>query len=254
MMAPPSPSLLPSIALSLTSVNELRALADRNPRLRSVILAVKRVQCRRFQHTYADVLAHKDWQNAANFFLKELYSDQDFTQRDQEFARIATTLQRVFPPSVLQVATVLLHLHALSEQLDHALATSFLSQSLAVQDDAAVRRGYVQAWRDTGQAAARAAQIALVVQLGQDLSRLVRITGLRTMLRLMRGPAAAAGLAHLQTFLELGFDTFSSMQRSKAGSAEFLKLVELRETSWVARLFDTSVTSTTGTGAWPELE
>ncbi len=253
-MAAPSPSLLPSIAASLSSVNGLRVLAHRNAHLHTVVLAVKRVQCHRFQHTYADVLLHKDWQNAANFFLKELYSDQDFSQRDNEFASIATTLQRVFPPAVLQVATVLLHLHALSEQLDYALAASLLAQSPAVQDDAAVQRDYVRAWRDTGQAAARAAQIALVVQLGQDLSRLVRITGLRTMLRLMRRPAAVAGLAHLQSFLELGFDTFSSMQRSKAGSAEFLKLVELRETSWVARLFDTSVTSTTGTGAWPELE
>ena len=51
---------------------------------------------------------------------------------------------------------------------------------------------------------------------------------------MMRGPAAAAGLGSLQKFLESGFDAFQTMR----GADEFLKLITLRETDWIGRLFD----------------
>jgi hypothetical protein len=50
---------------------------------------------------------------------------------------------------------------------------------------------------------------------------------------LMRGPARAAGLADLQTFLERGFDTFRAMK----GAEQFLAWVAQRERTLVATLF-----------------
>ena len=50
---------------------------------------------------------------------------------------------------------------------------------------------------------------------------------------LMRVPARAAGLGRLQTFLELGFDTFRDMR----GADEFLNTVAGRERSLAAALF-----------------
>lgn len=58
--------------------------------------------------------------------------------------------------------------------------------------------------------------------------------GLRTMLKMMRRPAGAAGLESLQQFLESGFDAFGTMQ----GADEFLTLIEQRETAWIGALFD----------------
>ena len=53
--------------------------------------------------------------------------------------------------------------------------------------------------------------------------------GLRTMLRMMRGPASAAGLADLQRFLEEGFDTFAAMSRQRGAVEQFLRTLQERE-------------------------
>lgn len=57
-------------------------------------------------------------------------------------------------------------------------------------------------------------------------------------LRMMHGPAQAAGLPDLQHFLETGFDTFAAMGKGKDGAAGFLKLIDARESALIAALFD----------------
>ena len=54
---------------------------------------------------------------------------------------------------------------------------------------------------------------------------------------MMRGPAAAAGLAELQHFLEQGFDTFKAMR----GAEDFLGTVREREQALASALFDAPV-------------
>ncbi len=219
-----------------------------------MVHAVKRAQCSRFQRSYADVLAHRDWSEAAQFFLQELYADRDFSRRDAQFGRIASAIERLFPQSLLQLAITLAQLHALSEQLDHRMALALLVTPITPQTDAAVRVHYPLAWRTVGQRAARQEQLALVEHLGEELAKITRVKGLRILLRMMRSPAHAAGLEHLQSFLEDGFDTFAAMHRSKAGVAGFLSTVSERERSWMGRLFDTPATNPNFAMLWPELE
>ena len=57
---------------------------------------------------------------------------------------------------------------------------------------------------------------------------------MRSTLKLMRGPAQAAGLSDLQRFLESGFDAFGAMR----GASEFLALVAQRERALAAALFE----------------
>ena len=57
---------------------------------------------------------------------------------------------------------------------------------------------------------------------------------MRNSLRLMRGPARAAGLGELQGFLESGFEAFRAMH----GAQEFLGRVEAREQRLNQALFD----------------
>jgi hypothetical protein len=245
---------LGSIGNALAVVEGLRTAYVAQPELGAMVLALKRVQSARFQRSYADVLNHRDWGAPAQFFLQELYGDHDFSQRDQQFGRIAPALQRLFPASVVSVATALVHLHAISEQLDHQMALTLYAKTGLPSNDLAVSSAYVPAWRQVGQAPARQAQLEMVLHLGHELVALTRIPGLRTMLRMMRRPASAAGLQHLQAFLERGFDTFAAMQRSPSGAGDFLDTVKLRETAWIARLFDASVTNTRSSSDWPELE
>jgi hypothetical protein len=245
---------LGTVSAALQVVHGLRSAGRENADLRRAVEAIKRAQCLRFRRMYGDVLAHPDWSAAADFFLLKLYGERDFSDRDAQFGRIAPAMQRLFPHAVLGVATTLTQLHAISEQYDYAIAQAMLDLHPAGLTDGLVLAGYVQAWRTVGQAPGRAEQLALVQRLGTGLAQLARAPGLRTMLRMMRRPAHAAGLQDLQSFLEQGFDTFAALQRSKAGVSGFLSLVDVREKAWMGRLSASDHANTYDPAQWPELE
>jgi hypothetical protein len=215
-----------SILKDLAAVNAERQARVGDAGFAARVEAVKRYQQRRFELTYADLLAHPRYAGAANFFLNELYGPSDFTQRDAQFARIVPALVRLFPTEVVGTVQALAALHALSEQLDSRMGK-------AVTDADIDARQYAQAWQRCGDAPGRERQIALLEQVGHALDALTRNPLLRHSLRLMRGPARAAGMSALHTFLEAGFDTFRGMR----GADEFLGLIGSRERALAASLF-----------------
>lgn len=222
---------------AMRAVSLLRLDRAGQPALEQACLEVKRFQAQRFKATYCDLLDHPRYRGAANFFLHELYGAQDYAQRDQQFARIASTIARLFPQAVVETAAALAEVHALTEQLDDLMARQWLA---APTLRAHVR--YIQCWRAVADRPARLRQLEVVLQLGHELDRLTRMRGLRSLLKMMRGPAAAAGLSSLQGFLEAGFDAFADMK----GASEFLALIERRESDWIGVLFnDDAVTCET---------
>ena len=243
-----------TISGALAIVSSLREIQLQHPELLACVTAIKSAQIQRFRFSYKDVLLHAHMGPAAGFFLSELYGIRDFSERDHQFERVVPTLQRLFPQSVVNLAFTLAHLHAISEQLDHAMASIFLSLSPSDSSLEAALHHYVEIWRAVGNPMARSEQLILVQRLGDELAKLIQKPGLRTMLKLMRTPAQAAGLQQLQTFLERGFDTFSALQRSPNGVSDFLFTIHQRETQWITRLFDTQVTSYENVQCWPELE
>ncbi len=214
-------------------VTELRQTVAGKPGLASAVSAIKHFQARRFQGTYFDLLHSEKYKAAAVFFLQELYSEKDYSERDTQFARIASALERLFPQEVVQTAVSLAQLHRLTEDLDLAMALSWMAHA----DKPEVTR-YVLAWRSVGRRRERDAQLSTVLAVGHELDRLTRARGLRMMLKMMRGPANLAGLGSLQQFLESGFDTFAAMGRESEGARHFLATVTVRETSLISRLFD----------------
>ncbi|MDE2418523.1 MAG: hypothetical protein KGN32_12025 [Burkholderiales bacterium] len=229
---------------SVARVSELRHAAATDGNLMEASRAIKRFQARRFAGTYADLLASPTYRGATRFFLEELYSEKDYSQRDEQFARIAGALQTYFPEQVVSTAVALAQLHALTEQLDHQMAAAWLAQSSDVISTDTLR--YIFAWKSVGRPGDRARQLSDVLQVGEELDRLTRKTGLRMMLRMMRKPAEVAGLGSLQSFLESGFDTFAEMAGRGAKAREFLEIIRKRETAWLADLYgDDSVTCET---------
>jgi hypothetical protein len=214
------------ILRGLQAVAAERAARAADPALGAAVVALKAFQHARLQATYADLLASARWARAARFFLDDLYGPMDFTQRDAQFARIVPGLVRLFPADIVSTVAALGELHALSETMDTAMGRALAGAPC----DA---RSYPLAWRAVGQPAVRERQIALMLVVGTALDRYTRKPLLRHSLRLMRGPAAAAGLGVLQAFLENGFDTFRDM----AGAEFFLDTVASRERELAARLF-----------------
>ncbi len=219
----------------METVAALRARAAAQPALGAAVSTVKRLQALRFRRCYADLMASKDFGPAARFFLEELYGDADYAQRDQQFARIAGTLATVFPASVVETAVSLSQLHALTEYLDQLMASHILEHMQAPSGLDAV--GYVAAWHSVGRHTERLQQLADVLALGRELAVLTNKPGLALLLKLMRRPAASAGLGSLQQFLERGFAIFGSLSHNKGKVDLFLSTVESRESAWLDGMF-----------------
>lgn len=218
----------------IADVTALRLHRTGDPALGAAVGCVKSLQARRFRGTYADLMGSPAFGPAARFFLEELYSDTDYTDRDLQFGRIAGTLQTMFPQPVVTTAVALAVLHAQTEELDQDMGRAWLAHADATNDAAR----YTAAWRTVGQRHARQEQLQRVLAMGADLARLTRTPGLRMMLRMMRGPANAAGMGALQRFLEAGFDTFGQLARQRGGVEQFLATIEQRERALMDQLFD----------------
>lgn len=217
----------------LNQVTLERARRASNRAFASAVVAVKRYQQRRFMHTYADLLSTERFGAASRFFLDELYGPRDFSQRDAQFVRVVPALVRLFPAEIVQTVEILARLHAVSEVLDSAMA-------LHVGAAQVTQLSYTRAWQATARRSDRDLQITLTLAVGSALDRYTQRRTLRHTLRLMRGPAKAAGLGELQRFLETGFDTFREMR----GAGDFLDLVDSREQTLADALFNTALVET----------
>ena len=213
----------------LAEAHELRlsaadpARTPRRPRLREF-------QAARLTHTHADLLASSRYEQAARFFLTDLYSPKDLSTRDAEIERVLPVMTSALPRSALHALLQAAELDALSERFDGQLI-----DALAGRLDAPLAEAdYADAYRQVGNAPGRQRQIELIQAIGTTLDHLAHKPGLVTLLRMMRRPAQAAGLGELQAFLERGFTAFRSMERAD----EFVATVVARERALSRALFD----------------
>ena len=221
-----SSHLADQIRAHLAQVASLRAGQQADAALGQRVRALKAYQAQRFEQTYADLLAIPRYRAATRFFLDDLYGPQEFSERDTQFGRVVPALVRLFPHAVVATVDQLGQLHALSESLDDHTARHLGPEPL----DAA---SYIRAWQATGRAEQRTQQITLTLAIGRSLDGFTGSRLLRTSLRVMRGPAQAAGLSALQDFLEAGFDAFGAMR----GADGFLATVGQREQALADALF-----------------
>ena len=223
---------------AVKKVEQLRQSAASTPELSQAVSDIKAFQARRFNGTYFDLMQTEQYKPATLFFLEELYSEKDYSDRDAQFSRIASTLDRLFPKQVVQTAVVLAQLHSLTEDLDLAMAQQWLMTA-----DSEPSSRYVATWNAVGRRADRMAQLNGALAVGQELVVLTRTPGLRMALKMMRRPAKLAGMGALQHFLELGFDTFAAMGNKSAksqseGTDFFLSTIKKRESALIDQLFD----------------
>lgn len=201
-----------------------------DPSLAQRVGAIKAYQQKRFERTYSDLLKSARYGDASRFFLVELYGPADFTDRDREFERIVPKLVRMFPEDVLCTVVELAMLHAETEQLDTAMACALGSSACA-------RHDYIRAWQEVGHPEMRETQLSRVLLIGRALEQFTQHAWIVSLLRMMRRPAALAGLGRLQRFLESGLGAFSSM----GGAERFLATIDERERTLFALLFSVAL-------------
>jgi hypothetical protein len=227
------PALLARIEASLARVKTLRAPASTSPERAADRNALRAWQAKRLAARHRDLLESRRYGAAAAFFLADLYGPKDFTERDDEVARIAPTLASVLPIGAVQSLALAIELDALSEDLDSRLIDALRWQCGDEGPLAVDEQRYAAAYRACGNRGERAVQIALIDWIGRLLDRVAHKPFINAALELSRGPARLAGLLAVHDFLDRGLHAFRSMN----GAEEFLGLIRRRETQIMEQLF-----------------
>jgi hypothetical protein len=214
----------------------LGRLLERNAALRDVFVAdpklgkrlrrLQKWQAKRLLRSHADLHSSPRYRLAVEFFFNELYGGGDAKRRDFDLIRVQTAMERLLPREGLEALCLAIQLETLSQELDHAVARALPDAPITVER-------YAQAYRDAGQEPSRRRQLELTGEVGAYLDSVVRKPLVRGLIRLVRGPAHAAGFGLLQEFLERGLVAFEAMH----GADEFLKTIRTRELRASARLF-----------------
>jgi hypothetical protein len=207
--------------LDRSAILHARKLEDAGFRERRV--ALRAWQVSRLARTHQDLLENPRFHNAAQFFLTDLYGPNDLSQHIEEVRRIVPVMMRVLPDSGLAAVAHAVELNALSESLDAAMVDALGAGTTTI-----LPATYAAAYRKIGRDEDRARQIDLIALLGGALEGLSRQRFVGAALKMMRGPARAAGLGELQGFLERGYAAFRAM---RGGAGEFVAVVVARERS-----------------------
>ena len=180
-------------------------------------------QRQRLAETYSDFLQDEHYGAACDFFLTELYTGLDDVRgRDEQLARVMPLMQRLLPKRALEALVQALETQLLSVSLDFDMARHSHARGIV---HPMTHAAYGELYRATNRFEDRRRQIRMVLAVGDSLETVVARPGLGTLLKALRGPAHAAGLATLQGFLERGFGAFRGMPRPR----RFLDAVQARE-------------------------
>ncbi len=162
----------------------------------------------RLARTFEDLMQQDAYRPAITFFLTELYGGLDFRERDQEMSKVMPVMKRFLPDKVLYIMSEAFELQAVSLEFDMEMAGYM--ERLQVPDLDMNR--YCEVYRACSDKPGRERQILLIRKLGYDLERLVNKPMVNILVRLLRGPAHAAGFGKLQEFLESGLGSFRKLR------------------------------------------
>jgi hypothetical protein len=181
----------------------------------------------RLQRTYNDFYNTPRYRDALEFFIRDLYGPQDFTDRNHELGKVLGKWERVLPEKAVLAISGALQLEALSLSLDidvvEKLSNSPLDENV-----------YAAAYRAADRRKDRLLQIGLILQAGEALNGLIKTPWVQPALRVARHPARLLGVMRLHEFLERGFAAFSKMQDAQPLLAE----IRSREIAIMKNLFE----------------
>ena len=191
------------IVRHLHGLNTMQEIAEKAGLMPS-IRAVQAWQCKRLLASHQQMYQQKRFKPAVEFFINELYGPNDFSQRDQDIARIVPKMSKFLPEKALQSLASALHLNTLSFELDFDLAKRLIDTEIN-------RETYANAYVSCDNIASRQQQIDYIRNLGNDLADVVKMKGISSLLFISRKPAKMAGVLALHEFLEKGFRSFKNL-------------------------------------------
>lgn len=212
--------LVAQISRHLYRVQTLQEMASK-AKLLPLVQGVQRWQTLRMQATHEAHMNDPRTAPALAFFVEQIYGPQDFSQRDADIKRVVPKMHKYLPSQALFSLESALRLHALSYELDYALALALKSIALEVDNPCAKAplvinsQTYAAAYSKENSTDLRQKQISLLIELGANLSQAVAIKGVAMMLSLSKHPARMKGLQALHLFLYDGYKAFKKIPNSQ---------------------------------------
>jgi len=214
---------------ALTDSHSLAAQLDEPGFALAELETIQRWQRQRLAETYTDMTSQERYSAAGDFFLDEIYGGLNFRQRDQEMERVLPVMVRMLRDDMLLVLAEAFELQSLSLKLDMAMTRQYLTHDW---NELNLTR-YAEIYRACGYQKEREQQIDLIHRLGIQLNVLVHHRLVMILIRMLRGPAIAAGFGLLQSFLENGLNAFKTM----GDGSEFIDKIRFREVEFMCSLF-----------------
>ncbi len=187
----------------LHGIRTMQEIAEK-AKLMATIRSVQAWQCKRLLASHQHMYQQKRFKPAVEFFIDELYGHNDFSQRDQDIARVVPKMSTCLPQKALQSLASALYLNTLSFELDFGLAKQLVNIEIN-------RDTYAKAYVSCDNLANRQQQIDYIRTLGNDLADVVKMRGISSLLFISRKPAKMAGVLALHEFLEKGFKSFKNL-------------------------------------------
>ena len=191
-------------------------------------------QSERLKKTYADFLTDPRFHSACLFFLSDIYSATDFSQRDHDVERVHAVLSKVVPAPMLSLLTDVIWLNTLTNELDAHLL-QVLVDDLQMKSEITPEL-YADAYRLCDNYAERVDQIDLISSIIPQVANGAHIPMVGLALRVLYGPAHAAGWDDLYSFLKRGFQAFSRLRDVKI----FVGTVRRRERRILDQIYASS--------------
>lgn len=188
-------------------------------------------QSERLARTYDDLLNDKQYRSACLFFLSDIYSPRDFSQRDHDAEHLYSLLSRFLPQAMLTLLADAIRINQLTDQLDRALLSE-IEKCFGITDTLTPQL-YAQAYRQCDNYAQRREQIELMAKILREAAQGARNPIFAASLRLVRRPAQRAGWIEVYDFLERGYQACRPMRDVKY----FVNTIQQRETIILDQIF-----------------
>jgi len=188
-------------------------------------------QSQRLKHSHNDFYASPAYQNGLNFLFTDLYSTEDFSQRDQDLERIFPKMVKYLPNAILDTVSLLIELNLLTQQLDSLLAQTIFDD---LEYPSINESSYCEAYRSCNNKNSRLKQIQLTSELGRKLDKYARSSVIKFTLKITESPAEMAGLGALHHFLCQGFTAFHHMPAVN----ELMQAITDRELKTLDAIYD----------------
>jgi len=187
------------------------------------LIRLREIQTARLRNTYADLFSDPQYFLAGEFFLKDIYGVQDFSQRNYDAERLYAIMSRFLPEIALQLLSDTIRLNRMTDQLDHLL--SRILADMVDQKGEITQQDYIKGFRLCDNYAARKLQIDLATRVLKEAVQGARRRFFSAGLRMVRIPATRAGWKDTCDFLECGAQACKPMRNVNY----FIQTIQQRE-------------------------